>query len=177
MFRFCERRHVMRWSIALVFAAAMFVGSQPVAGGDQPSPGKQLQFNVRVFEGDPLGSRQAGTLKVLAEPRLVTLENRPFSFVSGGEILIKDGEGVQFQTFGRTIEGKPGAVKDGKVRLEITLSNTTVGERTEDRIQLHSESTRTITTVRLGEVVKLRWGKGSADKQIWAELSVEEVKR
>lgn len=166
----------MRWSIALVFAAAMLVGSQPTAGGDQPPPGKQLQFNVRVLEGDPLGSREAGTLKVLAEPRLVTLENRPFSFISGGELPITDGESVQYQPFGRMIEGKAGAVKDGKVRLDITLSNTTIGERTEDRIQLHRESTRTITTVRLGEVVKLRWGKGGAEKQTWAELSVEQVK-
>jgi hypothetical protein len=166
----------MRWSIALVFAAAMLVGNQPTAGGDQPPPAKQLQFNVRVFEGDPLGSREAGTLKVLAEPRLVTLENRPFSFVSGGELPITDGESVQHQPFGRMIEGKAGALKDGKVRLDITLSNTTIGERTEDRVQLHSESTRTITTVRLGDIVKLRWGKGSTKKQTWAELSVEEVK-
>jgi hypothetical protein len=165
----------MRWSIALVFVAAMLVGSQPTAGGDQPPQGKQLQFNVRVFEGDPLGSREAGTLKVLAEPRLVTLQNRTFSFVSGGEIPITDGENVQYQPFGRMIEGKAAAVKDGKVRLDISLSNTTIGERTEGRIQLHSESTRTITTVRLGEVVKLRWRKGGTEKQTWAELSVEEV--
>jgi hypothetical protein len=168
----------MRWSITLAFAAAaaMPVGSQSTAGGEQPPPGKQLLFNVRVFEGDPLGSREAGTLKVLAEPRLVTLENHPFSFASGGEIPVRDGQAVQFHSFGRRIEGKPGAVKEGKLRLEITLSNTTIGERTENRIQLHTESTRTITTVRLGEVMKLRWGKGSADRQAWVELSVEEVK-
>jgi hypothetical protein len=112
----------------------------------------------------------------LAEPRLITLENRPFSFVAGGELPLRDGKSVKFQPFGRMIEGKADAVKDGKVRLDITLSNTTIGERIEDRIQLHSESTRTITTVRLGEVVKLRWGKGGTEKQTWAELSVEEVK-
>jgi hypothetical protein len=165
----------MRWSITLAFAAAMLVGSQSMAGGDKPQPSKQLLFNMRVFEGDPLGSREEGTLKILAEPRLVTLENRPISFVSGGEIAVTDGENVQFHQFGWMIEGKPGAVKDGKVRLDLTLSNTTVGERSEERIQLHTESTRTITTTRLGEVVKLRWGKGSHDRQTWVELSVEEV--
>jgi hypothetical protein len=73
------------------------------------------------------------------------------------------------------IEGQPGAVEDGKVRVEITLSNSTLGERTEDRIQLHTESTRTITTARLGEVVKLRWGEGSGERPAWLELSLEEV--
>jgi hypothetical protein len=116
-------------------------------------------------------------LKVLAEPRLIPLENRPFTFASGGEISVPDGaNGVQLVQFGRMIQGKPGAVKGGKVHLDITLSNTTVGEGKEKRTQLHTESTRTITTVRLGEVVKLRWGKGSAERQTWAELSVHEIK-
>jgi hypothetical protein len=61
----------------------------------------------------------------LTEPSVVTLENRPFSVVSGGEIPVTDGESVQYQPYGRIIEAKPGAVKDGKLRLDITLSNTT----------------------------------------------------
>jgi hypothetical protein len=61
--------------------------------------------------------------------------------------------------------------------LSTSLSSSIVGERKGDHIQLHSESMRTITTVRLGEVVQLRWGKGSADRQAWVDLSVEEVKR
>jgi hypothetical protein len=166
----------MKWSIALAIAAAMFVGSQSTLGGDKPSSGKQLLFNLRVCKGDPLGSREAGTLKVEAEPRLLTLENRPFSFVSGGEIAVTDGDSVEFVQSGWMIEGKAGTVKDGKVRLDITLSNTTVEERTEERIQLRTESRRTISAVRLGEVLKLRWGKGSAERQAWVELSVEEVK-
>jgi len=167
----------MKWSITLAVAAAMFVGSQAAPGGDKPSSRKQLEFYLRCFEGDPLGTREAGTIKVVAEPRIVTLENQPFSIVSGGEIAVPDGaKGVQFVPVGRKMEGKHSAAKDGRVRLDITVSNTTVGEGTEERFQLHSETTRTITTVRLGEVVKLRWGKASADRQAWVELSVQEVK-
>lgn len=166
----------MGWSITLAVATAMFASSQLASSGSQPSPGKELQINLRVCEGDPLGSRKAGTLKVLAEPRLITLENHPFAFVTGGEIPVTDDDGLQFVPFGREIRGKPGAVKEGKVRLDITLSKTTVGERIEERLQLHTETWRTITTVPLGEVVKFRWGKGRADKQTWAELSVVEVK-
>jgi hypothetical protein len=166
----------MRWSIALAIAAVMLVGRQSTAGGDQPLPAKQLLVGLRVIEGDPLGNREAGTLKVLAEPRLIILESHSFSFDSGAQIPIKDEESVQFHQLGRRIEGKVGPVKDGKVRLDISLSNTTLGNQTEDRIQLRSESTRTITTVRLGEVVKLRWGTGGAARQTWVEFSIEEVK-
>lgn len=166
----------MKWSLAIALAAAVLVGSQSTAGDAKHSPGKPLQVNLRVFQGDPLGSREAGTLKLLADPNLITLENRVFTFVSGGEIAVTEGEEVQFVQIGRMIEGKPGAVKDGKVCLDLTLSNTTVGERTEERVQVHTESTRMISTVRLGEVVKFRWRKGSADRQVWVELTVAEVK-
>ena len=81
------------------------------------------------------------------------------------EMAVPDGaEAMQFVQLGRMIEGKPGAIKGGMGRLDITLSDTTVGEGTDERTQLHTESTRTITTVRLGEVVKLRWGKGSTGR-------------
>ena len=66
-------------------------------------------------------------------------------------------------------------VKDGKVRLDVTVSNTKFDPRTKGRIQFHTDMTRTITTIRLGEVVKLRCGKGSADHQTWAEVSVGAV--
>lgn len=166
----------MKWSMAMALAAVLLVGSQSTAADDKPSPAKQLQLNLRVLEGDPLGSREAGTLKVVADPRILTLENRPASFVSGGEIAVTDGDGMQLIQLGRMVEVKPGAVKDSKVRLDITLSNTTIAERTEERIQVHTESTRMISTVRLGEVVKFRWRKGSADRRVWVELTVEEVK-
>jgi len=73
----------MKSSITFVFAAVLLVGSQSPADGDKQSPAKQLQVNLLVFEGDPLGSREARTLKVVAEPRLTVLENRPFNFTSG----------------------------------------------------------------------------------------------
>ena len=166
----------MKWSITLVAATAMFLGGQGAPGGDRTPLQKQLQFNLRVFAGDPLGSREAGTLKVVAEPRIITFEKRSFSFVSGDEITVTGSDGVQIIQAGRVLEGRPGTVEDGKVRLDVLLSNTTVGKRTKEYTQLHTETSRTITTARLGEVVKFRWGKGSADKQVWAELSVEEVK-
>jgi hypothetical protein len=79
-------------------------------------------------------------------------------------------------TVGRSFECKPGIVHDGKVQLDFTVSDTTVVERTDNRVQLHSTSTRTITTVQLGKLVKFRLGKGEPDHQSWIELTIDEVK-
>jgi polysaccharide export outer membrane protein len=139
--------------------------------------GKQFQVNVRVWQGDPLGSQEAGTRKVLSSPRLRILENEPFSIVVGGEVAVPDGpEKVQFVRVGRTIEGKSASAKDGRIHLDLTLTKTTAGERSGDRIRFHTESTRTIGTFKLGEVARLWWGKNTGDQQVWAELLVEEVK-
>lgn len=169
----------MKWSIRLAFVA-LFFGIQPTTAepGNESPHGKQLlQFNLRVLEGDPLGSQEAGTIQVVAEPRLATFVNHSFSFSSGDQVVVSQGqEGVRPVQCGLRIEGKPGAIKDGKVPLDVTLSNTRLKDGNEQRKEFQSESTRTITTIRLGEVIKLRWPADKADKQVWAELSVLEVK-
>jgi hypothetical protein len=168
----------MKWLVASALAAMVFAGSRFTFGANEPAPERQFLLHMRVSEGDPLGSREAGTLKVLAEPNVVALAGHPFSVLSGGEITITDHDGTKIpQFFGLKVEGKAGAVDDGKVRLDLTLSNTTVREQTEQRVQIHTESMRTIATVRLGEVVKFHWGKADSDRQAWMELSVEEFKR
>jgi hypothetical protein len=173
----------MKRSIMLAVAAAVFFGGQfalgadkqVALGGDKPSSEKQLRFNLRLLEGDPLGSPEAGTVKVLTKPLLIACENQPFSFDCGTLVPVTHDGGVQYVKTGQTVKGKPSAVKDGKIDLDVTFSNTTFKGNPE-HFQLQTESTRTTTSLRLGEMVKLRCGKGSADKQTWVELSVEEIK-
>lgn len=144
---------------------------------DDAKPSKALLIKVHVFQGDPAGSREAGTLKLLAEPALVTIEGRSFSFRVGGEIPVADGNALEFVATGLSVDGKAGKVTDGKVRLDLTLASTT-GEQLKERTQFQTESLRSIATVRLGEVVKLRWNSPNGDKQkTWMELTVEEAKQ
>jgi len=167
----------MRTSFLLAAIAALFVSSNTTIGGDKQVAAK-LQFNVSVYEGDPFGSREAGTIKLRGQPRIVTRENQSGTFISGGELPVPVGnDGIDFVPIGVTGECKAAFAKDGKVRLDLTLSNTTPGDQTAERTQLHTQTTRTITTVKLGEVLKLRCGKADAEKQIWIELSVEKVKQ
>lgn len=166
----------MRSMFVLALAAILVVGSTTPAGGDRPAVGRQIQFNLRVFQGDPLGSREAGTLKLLAEPCLVTREGYTCTFATGGEIAVPTATGgVELVTIGLQVEGKPGAVKHGKVYLDLTLSETARAENAGERLRFDTHSTRTITTVKLGETFKLRWGQGTAERQQWVELVVTEV--
>jgi hypothetical protein len=145
------------------------------ARADDNTPA-QLQLNVRVLTGDPLGSVEAGTLKMLCDTRLVTLTKRPALIVSGGELpVMRDGKKIDYITIGHKAEFFPNAVQDGKVHLDINLENTTVVANTKERIELRSDSTRMHTAVKFGDTVKLRWPGGKADDQTWAELTINMV--
>jgi hypothetical protein len=166
----------MRITFLLAALAVALVGPGPSIAGDPLAAPKTLQFNIRVYEGDPLGTPESGTLKVLADTRLVTLENRPASLVMGGELpLARDGKNIEYVQFGRTLECKPVMARDGKVHVDVNFSNTTVAANTTERIDLHAESARTLTTMKPGESLKLRWPGGTPEKQAWAELTVNVI--
>ena len=121
----------MRRSIALVFVVAMIVGSQGTAAEEKAPPAIQFQFTVRIFEGDPLGSTQAGTIRGLADSRVITLENRPASVSFGQVISVPDVTNPV--ELGRMVEMIPSIIKDGKICLDIKLSNTTAGDKKNGR--------------------------------------------
>jgi hypothetical protein len=168
----------MRKSCVSIAATAILLGASYSTADDSVPGPEQLQFNVRMYEGDPLGSVEAGTLKLLCDTRLVTLENRSASLVSGGELpVMRDAKKVEYVPFGRTVELRPSKVQDGKLHLDVLLVNTTVAGNTKERIELHSTSARTLTTVKLGESVKLRWPGASAERQVWVEFTVDAIAR
>jgi hypothetical protein len=136
----------------------------------KPAPPRHLLFNLRVLECDPRGKQAR---RVLAEPRIITLENRPFAFVCGGELNLPMANGdVRFIPIGLTLKGKPATITDGKLQLDLTLTHTTVGERN----QLHTQRKRVVTTIHLDELKIFYCEKRPAAKQMWIELWVNEVK-
>jgi pilus assembly protein CpaC len=68
--------------------------------------------------------RDENVVKVLAEPRLVTLSGRQASFLDGGEqaVPVPAGlgqVGVQFEEFGTRLSFVPIVLGDGRIRLEV----------------------------------------------------------
>ncbi len=77
--------------------------------------------------------------------------------------------------FGTNIEATPTNVEDGKLRLDLTVSLAKRGDQAGDRVEVQTESTRTIMKMTLGEVVRLRLGKKTDEIQRWAEITATEV--
>jgi pilus assembly protein CpaC len=106
----------------------------------------------RAFLGFLSALKQGGLAKVLAEPRLVTLNGRPASFLSGGECAVavqndKGQVGVRFEEFGTRLNFLPLLLANGKIRMEVepeisrldaasgkTVNGTFVPGRITDRV-------------------------------------------
>src|SRR5437016_4879326 len=139
-----ERRHKMRKMSLAVLAVGIVTAGNPMAG--EPKSDKQVMISVRLCEGDPLGSREEGTLKVQAEPRLITLDNQSCSFLRCGEMAIPDGpDNVQFLEHGLRVDCKPQVLKDGKIRLDIAVTNSKLETAEDGAPIINSENVRTIT--------------------------------
>jgi tetratricopeptide (TPR) repeat protein len=127
---------------------------------DRTADGKPAHWVIEVadearqkaFVGNLKGLREKGHAKVVAEPRLVTLNGRQATFLSGGEraVSVTDGAGraaVQFEEFGTKLTCHPVVLADGVVRLDaepeiselcetagVTVGGTVVPGRSSQRV-------------------------------------------
>jgi pilus assembly protein CpaC len=88
-----------------------------------------IMNSTQTFTGFLEALRNQSLVKVLAEPKLVTLSGRPAQFVSGGEQAVPTlasgsagggaVSGVDFKPFGTTVQFLPIVLGDGKIYLEV----------------------------------------------------------
>jgi RNA polymerase sigma factor (sigma-70 family) len=140
----------------------------------------QLQIDVVVYEGDPLGSREDGKVRMLAMPRLVTNEGSPADFFMGAEKRLSIPgveklpaeyvpEGLQFNIIARHLHGR-------LYLMDLTVSKTIPVSHAKDFVKLHTTSTRLLQTVEAGVTLRLRCSSTADDKDVWAEFTVRELK-
>jgi hypothetical protein len=172
-----EGNHAM--GIALTFAILLgnLRTGEALAEHGKPVRASQVLCKLRVLSGDPIGSKEKGTLEILAQPNLTMPEHCRCSVFTGSEIAVPDGaDGVEFVEIGHRVQIKTGAVKGGEIYLDITYTSTYAEDPTPERLRLHTESVRVTGTYKLGEMIKLSLSPRPADKQQWVELVVEEIK-
>jgi hypothetical protein len=159
----------MRQGWWLIVVALTWLSLSPTDSRGGPPVEKQYQIDFKVLQGDPLGSLEEGTLKIVAEPTIVTLEKQAASFQSGGVVKI-DGDDVQTGLTGKfTPEGAAG----GTIRLSACFNYTQILSEKENSLQLQTNQAHFVRTVKSGQVVRLQLSR-PVEPRIWVELSVKE---
>jgi pilus assembly protein CpaC len=120
-------------SASVARALGSQAGSSAAAAASSLSGSPNLIFGIinnhGAFQGFLEALRNQNLVKILAEPKLVTLSGRPAQFVSGGEQAVPQlasgsagggaVSGVDFKPFGTTVQFLPIVLGDGRIYLEV----------------------------------------------------------
>lgn len=133
-----------------------------------PIPVKEYMVKLDLQQGDPCGSREAGTLEVLTRPQLLVAEKQKGFFTVGQSVQVF-GEEV---TLGHRITVMTESLAGGKVRVDGSAEATTLIEGGRDGPVVQSTRSSFRCEVKLGETARVRFGKHTG-KETWLDLTVE----
>ncbi|MCI0378767.1 MAG: hypothetical protein L0215_14260, partial [Gemmataceae bacterium] len=142
-------------------------------------PAKQFVLHLRILEGDPEGSEEAGTIRAYQVPAIPTLSGSPFSWATGGNVPLKLGKTSLPVFVGTRLKGTIQPVTEGKVKVELSLDIAHPKYKfARARRNLESVSTRGmgLTWVcAIDELVNTKaLAAGSGNDKIWFEIRVEQ---
>lgn len=138
---------------------------------------RQVMLKFAVLTGDPLGSREDGTIKCLAEPHLTALHKQAATFLAGRMADAATGQTAE----GIEIKVTPRIRLDGKISVECETSlhtvNTGRGITTAAGFApgVDTQTMQTTAALKPGETFKVRLSAKSATEQTWMELTASVV--
>jgi hypothetical protein len=145
-------------------------------GDEDPLLGKGVTLQFRVLQGDPFGSEQAGTAKLLTRPMIMTREGCTALCQIDSEPHVSVGGFQKPVAIGRRIEVTPWDLRNGKVSVDLTIEDTRLIHKGEAELQVQTRSTRTMGRYPLGQPIKINCGEVAPGEQQWAEVTPEEYK-
>ncbi len=139
---------------------------------------RQYRIDVLLASGE-IGPnlddlRRRGKTKLLAEPRLVTLEGREASILSGGNVVVpgKQLRTIEYLPVGHTVRVKVDALADGLLHLTASLERAEKEVSGKTGWRRQRSVVEAFERVKLGEAVRLVL-KATADRpQDWALIRV-----
>jgi hypothetical protein len=128
------------------------------------------QIDIALFQGDPKGSREAGTLKPVSGPTIAALAGQQCEYRLGGTVLI----GKQAVPVGRQVTVTATDAGDGAIKLEVVFENSVQsGPAAAPRVK--NTRTEATKTVQSGGQVRLDLGDDPKNLN-WVVLTVRKVK-
>jgi hypothetical protein len=148
-----------------------------VEAAEEAPEAKRLLFIVAFRESQPDGEGKVTSVKVLSQPRVVAHENQRFNLTVTQDIAeLEKQVGADLPPPGHVVDGLFNLTAEGRIRLDVTVAtNTLVGPPSHDRVEVHTDTNRTIATIRIGQTLKLKMGKSEAGFERWVDLISHEL--
>ncbi len=145
----------------------------PLAAQDAV-PVKEFVVHLRLFEGNPNGSVEEGTIRVVAAPPISVCANQTFVFKSGRDAAILDSAKTKHRRFyGRIILGEITPLRNGTVTVDFAIE-TILPQMSRHRGRavldtLSITSTQSMVQGKLNEVLRMSPPPGA---RVWADIKV-----
>lgn len=124
------------------------------------------EAKVTLYQGDPQGSREAGTVKLVAAPTLVIRPGEDASVFVGGQVKA----GQHMKPVGREVEIIPTEVDGGGLRVRVVLKIHTLAGRGATA-QVTTRSEEATATIQASGTMRVEIGKDPKDRQ-WVDVTV-----
>ena len=159
-----------------VVALCLVSATATVSTRAAPAPKEtKLEIDVKVLAGDPLGSREAGTIQCLSQPQMWLTDKQEGTASSGQRVKVNGEEVLVGTTVKITpVTGKDANGKDGSIQLKCFFEYSQVVSCFGDELVLQATQGSCTRGVKAGEIMRFQLGKCS-EGQMWVELTVREV--
>lgn len=141
-----------------------------LASAAQSRAGK-FEIDVTVYKGDPKGNREAGTMRLISAPQMVTRSGEEGTVAIGGQILL----GKQAVPVGQHVSITATDLGKGAIQVKLVFKNNKViGPAAAPQVTIESDNAA--TTIKSGGRIRLELGHDPKDKT-WVEVTIREAKR
>jgi Flp pilus assembly secretin CpaC len=130
---------------------------------------QDYEIKINLYQGDPTGSREAGTIRLVSAPEMVTKSAEDASLLVGGQVAI----GAKTVPVGRQVHINAKDAGEGAVRVKLILENSVlVGAKGAQVVSTKSETT---AVVQSGSKIRLELGEDAKNKH-WVEVTISKLK-
>ena len=130
---------------------------------------KDYEIDVSLFKGDPSGSRESGTLKRVAAPKIFAKSGEDASLLVGGQVPVAG----EYLPAGQQVHVLAKDEKDGAILVTLSLEDSTLsGAKAK---QVTSTRAQVTATVQSGGTMRLELGHDPKNKH-WVEITIRSAK-
>ena len=129
------------------------------------------EAKVFLYQGDPKGNRQAGTLTLVSAPTLAMKSGETGGLLVGSQVQV----GQQMMPVGHEVEVIPTAVDGGGVRVRVALKFHTLASGGGGAPQLTTTKEVATATMQAGGSMRVEMGKDPKNRH-WVDVTVRRLK-
>jgi hypothetical protein len=151
----------------MMFKRTVLLAAILMATSTADAASNQIRIQVRIMQGDPLGSVEAKSVKLLAAPVVQTLEKREAWIITGSEEVIAN----ETVLMGHKVCVVSEVLADGRIRVQVKLEHRRKLDAANNAHDLELTQRIYTRTVAEGETLRLPFGPLNANAT-WVELNV-----